>query len=339
MSDCASAAPVMRRRTIWMFAAVLAIFLALALIFPARSVATLHFVGWSLLEVSPLVIPGVLLSAWVRASGASGRISEIFRGNMHRTILAASAIGAVTPVCGVSVLPLMVGLLAGGVPLAPVMAFWLSSPVTDPAMLATTAATLGMEFAVGKTLAAFCIGLAGGSLTAMMAHKPWAVAALRENSIVGSLGQVCQPDGFTPAIWKDADKRAGFYREIKATTRLILICLIPAFAMEHLLSYMLTPEALSAYVGSENWWSIPLAVLIGGPLYLDGFAALPLTRSLLDHGMSPGAAMGFLVSGGVVSIYGAMAILPVLKLKPFLLYLFTALTGSLAAGWAFDMVM
>jgi len=339
MSDCASTAPGLSRRTIWVLSAALVVLLALALMFPARSIATIHFVGWSLLEVSPLVVPGILLSAWVRASGASGRISEIFRGNIHRTILAASAIGAVTPVCGVSVLPLMVGLLAGGVPLAPVMAFWLSSPVTDPAMLATTAATLGTEFAVGKTLAAFCIGLAGGSLTAMMAHKHWAVAALRDNAIVGSLGQVCLPDRFAPAIWKDAERRAGFYREIRATARLVLICLIPAFAMEHLLSYMLTPESLSAYVGSENWWSIPLAVLIGGPLYLDGFAALPLTRSLLDHGMSPGAAMGFLVSGGVVSIYGAMAILPVLKLKPFLLYLFTALAGSLAAGWGFDAVM
>lgn len=336
MSDCTSAAPGMKRRTIWGFGATCAVLLTLALVFPDRSIATLRFVGWSLLEVAPLVIPGVLLSAWVRASGASGRISEIFRGNMHRTILAASAIGAVTPVCGVSVLPLMVGLLAGGVPLAPVMAFWLSSPVTDPAMLATTAATLGAEFAIGKTLAAFCIGLAGGSLTAMMAHKDWAVTALRSNAIVGGLGQICQPDSFAPAIWKDAERRMGFYSEIKATTRLVLICLIPAFAVEHLLSYMLTPESLSSYVGSENWWSIPLAVLIGGPLYLDGFAALPLTRSLLDHGMSPGAAMGFLVSGGVVSIYGAMAILPVLKLKPFLLYLFTALAGSLAAGWMFD---
>ncbi|WP_226886514.1 permease [Nisaea nitritireducens] len=339
MSDCASTRPTMGRRTIWTFGAIFATLLGLALVFPSLSMETFQFVGWSLLEVSPLVIPGVLLSAWVRASGASGRISEIFRGNMHRTVLAAAAVGAVTPVCGISVLPLMVGLLAGGVPLAPVMAFWLSSPVTDPAMLATTAATLGVEFAVGKTLAAFCIGLAGGSLTAMMAHKPWAMAALRDNSIVGSLGQVCQTNGFTPAIWKDAENRTGFYREIRATTRLILICLIPAFAMEHLLGYMLTPEALSAYVGSGNWWSIPLAVLIGGPLYLDGFAALPLTRSLLDHGMSPGAAMGFLVSGGVVSIYGAMAILPVLKLKPFLLYLIVALTGSLAAGWAFDMIM
>lgn len=48
--------------------------------------------------------------------------------------------------------------------------------------------------------------------------------------------------------------------------------------------------------------AIPLAVLVGSPAYLDGYAALPLTRGLIDHGMSLGAAMAFLVSGSVVSI-------------------------------------
>ena len=57
----------------------------------------------------------------------------------------------------------------------------------------------------------------------------------------------------------------------------------------------------------------------------------------MDHGMSQGAAMAFLVSGGVVSIWGAMAIFPVLKLKPFLLYLGLAVVGSMASGWIFEM--
>lgn len=65
---------------------------------------------------------------------------------------------------------------------------------------------------------------------------------------------------------------------------------------------------------------IPFIVFVGAPAYLDGYAALPLTRGLMDHGMSAGAAM---------------AIFPVLRLKPFLLYLALALSGSLAAGYIF----
>ena len=116
----------------------------------------------------------------------------------------------------------------------------------------------------------------------------------------------------------------------------MLIVLIPAFAAEHLMNVWLEPKAIAAYVGSQNSFAIPFAVFVGGPAYIDGYAALPLTRGLLDHGMSPGAAMAFLVSGGVVSIWGAMAIFPVLRLKPFLLYLVLAISGSMISGYIFE---
>lgn len=122
-------------------------------------------------------------------------------------------------------------------------------------------------------------------------------------------------------IWREQTRRNRFAQEIWSITRLIVVILTPAFAAEFLLNKWLQPDALAGYVGNGNAWAVPIAVVIGGPAYIDGYAALPLTRAFLEHGMSPGAAMAFLVSGGVVSIWGAMAIFPVLKLKPFLLYL------------------
>jgi uncharacterized membrane protein YraQ (UPF0718 family) len=306
---------------------------------PDRVRDTAEFVLTGLIDVAPLVIPGILLAAWVQASGASDRIAEVFRGSVLRTVVVASLIGAITPVCGVTVLPLMAGLLASGVPLAPVMAFWLSSPITDPAMLATTAATLGFDFALGKTIAAFGLGLIGGLGTAALAGRDWTHQPLRQNQIVGDLGQqgCCGMASFDAAVWRSQDRRQAFWQEAKATTRLILICLVPAFAAEYWLNEALHPEALSTYVGSDAWWAVPFAVVVGAPAYLDGYAALPLTRGLIDHGMSQGAAMAFLVSGGVVSIWGAMAIFPVLRLKPFLLYLAFAVVGSMASGWIFEL--
>ena len=64
---------------------------------------TLYFVLAGMLEVAPLVIPGILISAWVNASGAGDRIRKVFEGNRLKAILLASAVGAVTPVCGVTV--------------------------------------------------------------------------------------------------------------------------------------------------------------------------------------------------------------------------------------------
>lgn len=327
-----------KRPVLWAIGLIL--LLGIGLVWPGHLAGAAAFVVRGLLSVAPIVIPGILLAAWIIASGADANIARAFEGRTLRTVVVASLIGAVTPVCGVTVLPLMAGLLAAGVPLAPIMAFWLSSPITDPAMLATTAATLGVSFAIGKTIAAFCLGLFGGAVTGMFARSSWAQYALRDNRIVGRLSaaRCSEPRVFAPWVWRIPARRQAFAIQFKATARLILVCLIPAFAAEYALNATLTPGSLAAYVGEDQWWAIPAAVFVGAPAYIDGYAALPLTRGLIDNGMSKGAAMAFLVSGGVVSIWGAMAIAPVLKLKPFLLYLLLAVLGSLAAGLVFQLV-
>lgn len=333
------------RRTPWlgrMIASLAALaVLAAALTAPAATLSATRFVLESLIAVGPLVGAGILLAAWVTASGASDHVAALFGGAPVRAVAAAAVIGAVTPVCGVTVLPLMAGLLATGVPLAPVMAFWLSSPVTDPAMLAATAAVLGPDFALGKTIAAFALGLLGGGATAVFARSDWSRRPLRAGALVDRIARpACGgPAGFRAAFWRERRRRRLFAAQLRGLTKLILICLIPAFAAEYALNAALDPAAVSAYVGRAAWWAVPAAVFVGGPVYIDGFAALPLVRALLDNGMAPGAALAFLVSGGVVSVWGAMAIAPVLRLKPFLLYLTVALTGSMAAGWLYGWVV
>lgn len=307
---------------------------------PAFALDTATFVVIGMIHVTPLVIPGIVLAAWITASGASDQVAAVFHGRPLQTVIAATVVGALLPVCGVTVLPLMAGLLVAGVPLAPVMAFWLASPITGPAMLSATVATLGWEFAVGKAVAAIGLGLLGGGMTTLFANRAWAKAPLRSNRIVGSLGGGCgaceaNAAGFDARIWRDPSRRARFLRESWSITRLILLVLTPAFAAEHLMNAWLEPNAVAAYVGRDSAVAVPLAVIVGGPAYIDGYAALPLTRALLEHGMSSGAAMAFLVSGGVVSIWGAIAIFPVLKMKPFLLYLALAAVGSMVSGWAF----
>jgi uncharacterized membrane protein YraQ (UPF0718 family) len=328
-----------RGRLIWLAAGLAAA--AAAALVPIGAAETARFVAASLWSVSPLVVPGIVVSAWVSASGGTAGIARAFEGRLAWTVLAASAVGAVTPVCGITVLPLMAGLLASGVPLAPVLAFWLSSPVTDPAMFATTAATLGWTFAIAKTLAALGLGLLGGAATAGAGVRSWIGPALRSSRLVAGLGarNACAPQSFDGAVWATTGGRARMVRELWWMSRLVVICLVPAFAAEHLLHQLLGPEALAAAVGTDAWWAVPLAVFVGAPAYLDGYAALPLIRGLMDHGMAPGAAMAFVVSGSAVSIWGAMAIFPVLRLRPFLVYLALAVIGSLLAGWAYALAV
>jgi hypothetical protein len=296
----------------------------------------LQFAGWSLLEMAPIIGLAVLLSALVRASGADDLLSRVFARRGTAAIVLSAGLGAIMPICGVGVLPIIAGLLGAGVPLAPVMAFWLASPVTDPAMLTITAGTLGLPFAIGKTMLAGLIGLCGGAATAIMIRagafgRPLR-RAMRRSAVAG------QGRGLVLSFWREPERRALFRRDAQDAALLILKWLSVAFLLEGLLRDHLPAELVAGVVGQGNAWAIPLAVGLGAPIYLDGYAALPLVRGLMDMGMTPGAAMAFLIAGGITSLYASIAVFAVVRGAVFLWYLALALALSLAAGYAWELL-
>ncbi|MFN3616081.1 MAG: permease, partial [Rubrimonas sp.] len=151
---------------VWIAAA--AIIAALALVDPMQARETTAFTLQALIGVAPFLLASVAVAAWAAATGADNLIARAFQGRTAATVVAAAVVGALSPFCSCGVIPLIAALLAMGVPLAPVMAFWLASPVMDPAMFALTTATLGLDFAIAKTVAAVGLGLLGGFGVAML---------------------------------------------------------------------------------------------------------------------------------------------------------------------------
>lgn len=321
------------------FASVTALAVVAAASFPNKAYDTVQFVIESFIDVAPIITVGLVLSAWVAASGAGNVTAKLFQGRPATMILIASGIGAVTPVCGITVLPLMVGFLASGVPLAPIMAFWLSSPVTDPGLFAATWAILGLEFAIGKTIAAFALGIFAGAVTVAFADTDMVREPLRP-SWHGNDGpcSTARSSGFAARIWREPGRMGAFWAEFVWMARLVAVCLSLAFAAEYLLRDFLPPDVLATYVGADSSYAIPLSVTVGAPLYLDGYAALPLVRGLLELGMSPGAALAFLVAGSAVSIWGVLAVAPVLRTSTAILFVALAVFSSLACGYVFDVL-
>ena len=313
--------------------------LGLAALFPQTLFEAGRFALWNLVLVAPAMIIGIVATAGITASGSMVLITEAFHGRQLRMILLAAFIGALTPVCGITVLPLVAGLLAAGIPLAPIMAFWLSSPITDPTMLTVTAATLGAPFALGKSLAAFLIGLLGG-LTILVATNAGLFRRPERSSkhLHEARAANCKGPGETQLMWRfwrEPDRRKVFMNVARETARLVLIWLSLAFVAEYFLKLYVPEEAIYTLVGRDSPWVVPLAALVGMPIYLDGYAALPLIRGLIESGMRQDAAMAFLVAGGITSAWAAIPVFALVRLPVFVAYLGLALLGSVAAGWGY----
>ncbi len=322
------------------FLAIAALALGLIVLLPDQAWRSAVFVGESLLFIVPFLIMSVAVAGAAKASGADTIIGKVASAKPSTIILAAAVFGGLSPFCSCGVIPIIAALLAMGVPLPAVMAFWLASPVTDPAMFVLTAGALGTEFAVVKTLTAVFLGVAGGYATQMVLAAGGFADPLRPG-IADRGGCAAKSMAKGSAIvwrfWDDPERRATFSREAFNTGWFLLKWLTLAFILESLMVQYLPGETVSQWLGTDSTWAIPMAVLVGVPAYLNGYAALPLTAGLMDLGMAPGAALGFLTAGGVTSIPAAMAVFALVRWPVFLWYIALALVGSGIAAYAYQL--
>ena len=299
---------------------VTAMMLAVGSLLPEPDTGMLTTVARGVLALLPVVAVAALLAGALTLGNWSDRALSWLSGGPVRAVVIASFVGSVTPVCGLGALPLIATLLRRGLPLAPVMAFWLSSPITSPSMLIITAGIIGVPFAVAKTLAAFGIGLFAGAVTWALpgyggaGHKLMRLSALEQHGCgTGS---------------------ARFWPEVRDSTRMVLRWLALALVLEVFLQRLVPDAWIVSLFSDDAGASIPLAVLVGAPMYLDGYAALPLVRGLMEKGMGFGTALALMISGAAVSLYAAVAVASIVRIRVFMLYVLLAVTGAGAAGYA-----
>lgn len=322
--------------SVWIVTA--AILAALTLFDPAQGAESVGFTTQALLETAPYLLLSIGLAAYAGATGADGLIARAFTGAPVLMILVAAAFGGLSPFCSCGVIPLIAALLAMGVPLSAVMAFWLASPVIDPSMFALTVGVLGFEFAIAKTLAAIGLGLFGGYVTLALTRAGAFANPLREGVGNGGCGasSVRNPQQPVWAFWHDTDRRAKFFRTASSTTLFLAKWLTLAFVLESLMIAFVPATLVASAVGGEGIGSILTAALVGVPAYLNGYAALPLVSGLVEQGMAPGAGLAFLIAGGVTSLPAAIAVWALAKRSVFVLYIAFALSGSLVSGLLFQ---
>jgi hypothetical protein len=192
--------------------------LVLMLLVPAQMVASLHFTLDGLWRVAPFLLLSIAIAAYAQASGADNLIAKAFQGRIGVMVPIAAMFGAFSPFCSCGVIPLIAALLSMGVPVAAVMAFWLASPLMDPSMFVLTVGTLGLKFALFKTVATVAIGLLGGFGTlALMRFGPLVPAfatPLREGVGNGGCGgsRVRNPKPVAWAFWSQPERRQKFWQ-------------------------------------------------------------------------------------------------------------------------------
>ena len=318
--------------------------LLLAVLDAAQFIPSIEFTVQAIWEMLPFFVLALGMAAYTRAAGADAVIARLFGGNPIVSIFMAAAFGAVSPFCSCGVIPVIAALLVARVPLAPVMVFWIASPIMDPEMFILTSAGISAEFAVAKTLAAAGMGLLAGFTILLLSRFDVFAQPMKMSANTGcgsdSTEDSCSADKPTTQwlFWRSPERIAVFTSAFIETGLFLGKWLAVAFFIESVMLAYLPPELVASAVGGDSWVVIPVAAIIGVPAYLNGYAAIPLISGLMDLGMSPGAALAFITAGAVSSIPAAMAVFALVRVPVFITYLTLGLFGSIAAGVIYQLV-
>lgn len=321
--------------------AILLIPIILAVFAPGEVWPMITFALTALMHTAPFILFAILAVAYLKATGAESLLARAFEGREVRMIVMAAFAGGLSPFCSCEVIPFIAAMLAVGAPLGAVMAFWLSSPLMDPAMFAITAGTLGTGFAVAKTIAAVSIGLFGGFTVRAMAktavfadplkNAPAAACCSSSGCGTGSGADIYSGE-VNWRFWSDPTRRSTFRATALENLLFLGKWLLLAYMIEALMLRYVPADLVAQVLGGSGIGPILLAAIVGAPAYLNGYAAVPMVAALLEQGMSNGAAMSFVIAGGVSCIPAAIAVWALVKPRVFAAYLVLAVIGAIAAG-------
>ena len=291
----------------------------------------------SFIGTLPFILFAVAAIGVMKATGSERLLDGVFQGREMRMIVIGALAGGLSPFCSCQVIPFIAALLVAGAPVSAVMAFWLSSPLMDPAMFSITAGGLGFDFALMKTVSAVALGVLGGVVVKMLSAASIMVDPLRERP---SSGGCCGAKKLTLnwTFWHEAPRRRIFGEVALENLVFLGKWLLFAYLLQALLIRYVPADLIAQVIGGSGIGPVVLGALVGAPAYLNGYAAVPLMAGLLEQGMAPGAAMSFVIAGGVSSIPAAVAVWALVKPRIFAVYLALGLGGAVIAGLAWGMI-
>jgi len=244
----------------------------------------------------------------------------------------AASLGIVTPFCSCSAVPLFIGFLSAGVPLGVTFSFLISAPMVNEVALALLFGLFGWKVAalylVLGLAVAIVAGLVIGKLGLEHHLEDW-VRAIR----VGAAPEI----GDAPPTWPDRLK-AGV-DHVKEIVGRVWPWLIAGIAVGAGIHGYVPQDFMAAFMGKEQWWGVPAAVLLGVPMYSNAAGILPVIEALLGKGAALGTALAFMMSVIALSLPEMIILRKVLK--PALIAVFACVVacGIMLVGFVFNMVL
>lgn len=295
----------------------------------------------------PYLLASILTAAVLTVYVGTERVTRWLRRRRWSAITGSVALATLTPFCSCGTTAVVLGMLATEAPWAPIVAFMVVSPLTSPSELLLSIGLFGWPFALLYFAGATALGLAAGWIAGRLDDRGWLAGQARMTASAGACasepatpgcGAAAGPVAVVPTTaqrlrlrrlgaetWRLGTRVSGYFLAY-TTLGYLLIELVPTASLMRLLS-------------ADQLWGVPVAAMLGIPIYLSTEASLPMVAALVHGGMDPGPAMAFLITGAGTSVGAISGALVIARRRVVGLVVAILLGGAVILGWLAALVL
>lgn len=247
--------------------------------------------------------------------------------------LMAALFGAITPFCSCSSVPLFIGFVEAGIPLGITFSFLITSPIMNEVALALLLGMFGWRVALLYLISGIVIGVVAGVILGRMNLERYVEPFVYQvRATKAKAGQMPQK-----LTWLERFEEAGQKtREIVGKVWLFVIVGIGIGAIIH---GFVPEDALVNIMGEGAWWSVPVSVLLGIPLYSNAAGVIPIVSALLGKGAALGTALAFMMSVVALSLPEMIILRRVLKPRLLAIFAGVVALSILLTGYLFNLML
>lgn len=297
----------------------------------ARLAESLRFFIFEVPKVLLLLVLVIFAVGIVRSFFTAERTRKMLGGK--KTFLGnvlASLLGIVTPFCSCSAIPLFLGFVKSGVPLGVTFSFLIAAPMINEVAVILLFGMFGWKVALIYVAMGLAIAITAGWIIGKLRLEHWVQDwVYKVDAITGD--EDGSPLSFAARI------NVG-YQAVKEIVGKVWIYIVLGVAVGAG-AHGFVPEAFMAKVmGASAWYSVPLSVLIGVPLYSNAAGIVPIVSVLIEKGASLGTALAFMMSVIGLSLPEMIILKKVLKLPLIFTFIGIVSAGILIVGYAFNFI-
>lgn len=251
---------------------------------------------------------------------------SLFAGNVM-----ASLLGIVTPFCSCSAIPLFLGFVEAGIPIGVTFSFLIAAPMINEIALVLLVSLFGWKIAI--------IYVATGLLTAIISG--FVLEKLKMQKYVADWVfqmKSNQQNTISEKLSFNDRINAGL-TSVKEIVGKIWIYIIIGIAIGAFAHGYVPDDYLAKVLGNENWYSIPLAILVGIPLYSNAAGIIPIVSVLIEKGVSLGTALAFMMSVIGLSLPEIIILKKVLKWQLIAAFVLVVAVGIVIVGFIFNYII